>query len=65
MLDAAEPIDQTVPLHPAEGQLKNGNFRATSRQTGYVHHASYSNDGVISATLYSLVRIASKMKWSK
>ena len=65
MLDAAEPGDQTVPLHSAEAQLNSGKFKGIFRQTGYEHQASYSDEAVINATLYSLVRIASKMKWSK
>lgn len=65
MLDAAEPGDQTVPLHSAEAQLNSGKFKGIFRQTGYEHQASYSDSAVINATLYSLVRIASKMKWSK
>lgn len=65
MLDAAEPGDQTVPLHSAEAQLNSGKFKGIFRQSGYEHQASYSDSSVINATLYSLVRIASKMKWSK
>lgn len=65
LLDAAEPGDQTVPLHSAEAQLQSGKFKGIFRQTGYEHQASYSDSAVIAATLYSLVRIASKMKWSK
>lgn len=65
MLDAADPGDQTVPLHSAEAQLTSGKFKGIFRQTGYEHQASYSDAAVINATLYSLVRIASRMKWSK
>lgn len=65
MLDAAEPGDQTVPLHSAEAQLASGKFKGIFRQTGYEHQASYSNPAALASTLYSLVRIASTMKWTK
>lgn len=65
MLDAAEPGDQTVPLYSAEAQLRSGKFKGIFRQSGYEHQASYSDPAVIAATFYSLVRIASKMRWSK
>jgi pimeloyl-ACP methyl ester carboxylesterase len=63
--DAAEPGDQTVPLHSADAQLASGKFKGIFRQTGYEHQASYSNSTVLVATLYSLFKIASTMKWSK
>lgn len=63
MLDAADPGDQTVPLHSAEAQLNSKKFRGIFRQIGYEHQASYSDPSVIAATLYSLVRIAAKMTW--
>lgn len=65
MLDAAEPGDQTVPLHSAEAQLASGKFKGIFRQTGYEHQASYSDPAALASTLYSLVRIASTMKWTK
>lgn len=65
LLDPVDAGDQTVPLHSAEAQLRSGKFKAIFRQSGYEHQASYSDKAVISATLYSLFRIASTMKWSK
>lgn len=63
--EAEDPGDQTVPLHSADAQLKSGKFKGVFRQTGYEHQSSYSNNAVLAATLYSLFRIASTMKWSK
>jgi pimeloyl-ACP methyl ester carboxylesterase len=65
LLDPAEPGDQTVPLYSADAQLRSGKFKGIFRQTGYEHQASYSESTVIAATLFSLFRIASTMKWSK
>jgi pimeloyl-ACP methyl ester carboxylesterase len=65
LLDPVDPGDQTVPLHSADAQLRSGKFKGIFRQTGYEHQASYSQSAVIAATLYSLFRIASTMKWSK
>lgn len=65
MQDAAEPGDQTVPLHSADAQFQSGKFKGIFHQTGYEHQASYSNSAVLNATLYSLFQIASTMKWSK
>jgi hypothetical protein len=65
LLDPAEPGDQTVPLHSADAQFRSGKFKGIFRQTGYEHQGSYSNSAVLAATLYSLFRIASTMKWSK
>ena len=65
MLAAADPGDQTVPLHSAEAQLHCGKFKGIFRQSGYEHQASFSDSAVLASTLYSLLRIASKMKWSE
>lgn len=65
MQEAAEPGDQTVPLHSADAQFQSRKFRGIFRQTGYEHQASYSNSAVLNATLYSLFQIASTMKWSE
>lgn len=65
LLDAAEPGDQTVPLHSADAQFQSGKFKGIFRQTGYEHQASYSDAAVLAATFYSLFRIASTMRWSK
>nr|WP_314544872.1 hypothetical protein [uncultured Massilia sp.] len=64
LLDAADPGDQTVPLHSADAQLRSGKFKGIFRQTGYEHQASYDDSSVVAATLYSLFQIASAMKWS-
>lgn len=65
LLDPVESGDQTVPVHSADAQLRSGRFKGVFCQTGYEHQESYSNSAVLAATLYSLIQIASKMKWSK
>jgi hypothetical protein len=35
------------------------------RQTGYEHQNSYQDERALHSTLYSLVRIAQTMTWSK
>jgi len=65
LLDAADPGDQTVPLHSADAQLRSGKFKGIFRQTGYEHQSSYGDPAVLAATLYSLLQIAATMKWSK
>ena len=65
LLDAAEPGDQTVPLHSSDAQFRSQQFTGIFRQTGYEHQSSYSNSAVIAATLYCLFKIASNMTWSK
>jgi pimeloyl-ACP methyl ester carboxylesterase len=62
---AGDPGDQTVPLHSAEHQLRSGKFKGVFRQTGYEHQDSYNNERALHATLYSLVRIAQTMTWTK
>lgn len=57
--------DQTVPLHSAEHQLRSGKFKGVFRQSGYEHQESYKDDRALRSTLYSLVRIACKMKWTE
>lgn len=64
LLSAAEPGDQTVPMHSADHQLRSGKFKGVFRQTGYEHQASYEDDTAIACTLYSIVRIAQEMKWT-
>jgi hypothetical protein len=61
----SEPGDQTVPLHSAEHQLQSGKFKGIFRQTGYEHQNSYKDEAALHSTLYSLVRIAQTMAWSK
>ncbi|MES3023305.1 MAG: hypothetical protein V4857_17210 [Pseudomonadota bacterium] len=65
MLPAADPGDQTVPLHSAEHQLNSGKFKGIFRQRGYEHQSSYLDESVLLCTIFSVVRIASTMKWSK
>ena len=65
MLAATDPGDQTVPLHSAEHQLRSGKFKGIFRQSGYEHQASYSDVAALHSTLYSLIRIANSMIWSK
>ncbi|PWF49142.1 esterase/lipase family protein [Massilia glaciei] len=62
---AADPGDQTVPLHSAEHQLRSGKFKGIFRQHGYEHQASYSDESALFSTLFSVVRIAYTMGWSK
>ncbi len=65
MQAAAEPGDQTVPLHSGDAQLRSGKFKGIFRQSGYEHQASYADKAVIDSTLYSLFKIISAMKWSE
>lgn len=65
MLDAAEPGDETVPLHSADAQLRSGKFKGIFRQVGYEHQASYSDSIVLASTIYALFKIISTMKWLK
>jgi len=65
MQAAAEPGDQTVPLYSGDAQLRSGKFKGIFRQSGYEHQASYDDKAVVDATLYSLFKIISTMKWSE
>ena len=65
LLPPCEPGDQTVPLHSADHQLLSGKFKGVFRQTGYEHQDSYKDEQALHSTLYSLVRIAQTMTWSK
>lgn len=65
MQPANDPGDQTVPLHSAEHQLQSRKFKGVFRQTGYEHQGSYKDERALHSTLYSLVRIAQTMTWSK
>ncbi|UOD33517.1 hypothetical protein INH39_22305 [Massilia violaceinigra] len=65
LLAPSDPGDQTVPMFSADAQLRHGKFKGIFRQSGYEHQDSYKDDKVIRATLYSLIRIASTMTWSK
>ncbi|MBV6323125.1 hypothetical protein KVP70_19510 [Duganella sp. HSC-15S17] len=58
------PGDQTVPLRSAEHQFSSGKFSGVFRQAGYEHQDSYKSWPAIYSTIYSLLRIASTMKWS-
>lgn len=60
-----DPGDQTVPLHSAEHQLLSGQFKGIFRQSGYEHQNSYKDERALQSTLYSLVRIAQTMQWTK
>jgi pimeloyl-ACP methyl ester carboxylesterase len=63
LMPAAEPGDQTVPVHSADHQLRSGKFKGIFRQVGYEHQDSYKDEAALHSTLYSLVRIAQTMKW--
>lgn len=58
------PGDQTVPLRSSDAQLFSGKFAGIFRQVGYEHQSSYDNIGAVRATLYSLSKIISTMRWS-
>lgn len=59
------PGDQTVPLRSAEQQLLSGKFKGIFRQAGYEHQNSYKDWQATYSTIYSLLRIAGTMEWSK
>jgi len=59
------PGDQTVPLRSSEQQWMSGKFKGIFRQAGYVHQNSYLDWRAMESTIYSLLRIASTMEWSK
>ena len=65
MTPAADPGDQTVPVFSADHQLRSGKFKGIFRQKGYEHQNSYKDRAALESTLYSLIRIASTMIWSK
>jgi len=65
MVPAADPGDQTVPMFSADHQLRSGKFKGIFRQHGYEHQASYKDKAALDSTLYSLIRIASTMAWTK
>jgi hypothetical protein len=65
MAPAADPGDQTVPMYSADHQLRSGKFKGIFRQIGYEHQNSYKDTAALASTLYSLIQIASTMKWSK
>lgn len=65
MRPAADPGDQTVPMFSADHQLRSGKFKGIFRQHGYEHQNSYKDKAALDSTLYSLIRIASTMAWSK
>lgn len=56
--------DQTVPIRSSDHQLLSGKFKGVFRQTGYEHQASYSDKRAVQSTLFSIIKIASTMKWS-
>jgi hypothetical protein len=56
--------DQTVPVRSADHQFLRGQFQGVFRQTGYEHQDSYRSEIAIKSTLFSLVRIAQRMRWS-
>ncbi|KQZ31820.1 triacylglycerol lipase [Duganella sp. Root1480D1] len=57
------PGDQTVPIRSSDRQLLSSGFKAIFRQTGYEHQNSYSDPNALQSTLYSIVKIATTMKW--
>jgi hypothetical protein len=65
MRPAADPGDQTVPSHSADQQMRSGKFKGIFRQGGYEHQASFNDTRALLSTLYSLVRIAETMTWTK
>ncbi len=65
IVPAADPGDETVPVYSADHQLRSGKFKGIFRQRGYEHQDSYKNKSALDSTLYSLIRIASTMVWTK
>lgn len=57
--------DETVPAFSADDQLRSGQFKGIFRQTGYEHQASYKTDKALLSTIYSIIRIAERMRWKK
>ncbi|WEF33633.1 esterase/lipase family protein [Pseudoduganella chitinolytica] len=58
------PGDQTVPAKSADHQLRSGKFKGVFRQVGYEHQSSCKDPHVIASTLYCIVRIAQRAKWT-
>lgn len=58
------PGDQTVPARSADTQQASGRFKGIFRQHGYVHQDSYSDEKVLSSTIYCLVKIVQNMQWT-
>jgi hypothetical protein len=56
--------DETVPMLSADHQRQSGKFAGIFQQSGYEHQDSYSNENVIRATIYCIVKIVGTMKWS-
>lgn len=56
--------DQTVPIRSSDHQLTSGKCKAIFRQTGYEHQASYDDVQAFHATLFSIIKIASTMRWA-
>lgn len=56
--------DETVPMLSADHQRQSGKFTGIFQQSGYEHQDSYSNENVIRATIYCIVKIAGTMQWS-
>ena len=54
--------DETVPIRSSDDQVSK--CKVVFRQAGYDHQASYQDDRAISASLFSIIRIISSMKWS-
>lgn len=67
LLPPADPGDQTVPTHSASAQIRSTQpkFEGVFVLRGFEHQDSYKDKGVQNATLYGIVQIAKKMKWSK
>ena len=60
-----DPGDETVPAFSADDQLRSGKLKGVFRQTGYEHQGSYKNEAALFSTLYSIVKIAETMTWTK
>lgn len=65
LIPAVDPGDQTVPVFSADHQVRSGKFKGIFRQRGYEHQNSYKDKAVLDSTLYSLIKIASTMAWTK
>jgi pimeloyl-ACP methyl ester carboxylesterase len=60
---AVGPGDQTVPTISSDHQLLSGKFEGIFRQTGYEHQNSYKDIRALHSTLFSIVKIAARMRW--
>jgi hypothetical protein len=49
-------------MRSADHQMRSGKCKAVFRQAGYDHQGSYTNENVLAATLFSILRIAQRVQ---